>query len=424
MSDDGLVRSLRFSTAQRFQARVPKRVAVAVSGGGDSMACLDLMRHHAGTFGFQLSAVTVDHGLRPEAKDEIALVAAYCAEHDIPHAVLEWSWDGSGNLQAAARDARYRLIASWARSQKVRRILLGHSETDVAETFLMRLARKPGVDGLAMMEREFERHGVRWDRPLLDVSRADLRKYLVVQGVDWAEDPSNEDDRFDRVKARKALATLAPLGIDEAALAAVAQNLFFAKAALDHYLVDTAWRFVDEIDGDLVLPCSIVDEDRQIPFETLFRLRGEALRWIGGASYAPRSAGMIEMDVALQKAKTHTLGGCLITRLEGKRVGDRRWRITREYNAVKDTVTPTTELWDGRWKLDGSHQKSLEIRALGEAVTDTPWRETGMPRASLLASPAVWRGDTLVAAPVAGLANGWTAKATGRGNFSEFLLSR
>ena len=91
---------------------------------------------------------------------------------------------------------------------------------------------------------------------------------------------------------------------------------------------------------------------------------------------------------------------------------------------MKDLSGPTDRPWDGRWVLEGPHGPDLEIRALGAAVKDTPWRETGLPRASLMASPAVWRDGALVAAPVAGLENGWRASATARGTFAEFLLSR
>ncbi|MEO0945429.1 MAG: tRNA lysidine(34) synthetase TilS [Pseudomonadota bacterium] len=419
-----MIAYLRFHSGQAFQRHEVARVAVAVSGGGDSMACLDLMAGHAAKAGAAVHAVTVDHGLRPEAADEIALVSAYCSKRNILHAVLRWAWDGTGNLQAEARAARYRLIGDWARREKIGRVFIGHTQTDVAETFLMRLARKSGVAGLATMETDFERDGVHWSRPLWQVSRADLRTYLRHVGVAWAEDASNEDERFDRVKARKALEALAPLGIDEDALSTVAFNLFTAKAALEHYLRDTAWRYVDEVSGDLVLPCDVIEDDRQIPMETLYRLRAEALRWVGGGAYGPRSDGMIEMDIALQNGKTHTLGGCVITPEDGKRIADRRWRVTREFNAVKDLISPTRALWDGRWQLDGDHDNSLEIRALGEAITDTPWRDTGLPRASLLASPSIWREKTLIAAPLANLPNGWTAKATGRGNFTDFLLLR
>ncbi len=90
---------------------------------------------------------------------------------------------------------------------------------------------------------------------------------------------------------------------------------------------------------------------------------------------------------------------------------------------AEETAT-TDAVWDGRWYLEGPHAADLKIRALGEAVKDCPdWRETGMPRASLLSSPAVWRGDTLVAAPVAGLSNGWAAKAPAVAEFTEALIA-
>ncbi|MEZ5715745.1 MAG: tRNA lysidine(34) synthetase TilS [Paracoccaceae bacterium] len=174
-------------------------VAVAVSGGGDSMALLLLIEHWAREHGAKLSAVTVDHGLRPEAAGEAAMVAAFCAGRGIPHDTLKWSgWDGKGNLQAAARAARYRLIADWARAKGVETVCLGHTRDDQAETFLMRLARKAGSDGLRGMDRDFEREGLRWARPVLGIGRADLRAFLERRGVAWVEDPSNQDEGFDR----------------------------------------------------------------------------------------------------------------------------------------------------------------------------------------------------------------------------------
>ncbi len=140
LSDDWL----RHITGWAFVHARPKRLGVAVSGGGDSMALLDLMIWHAREMGFDVEAVTVDHGLRAEARDEIALVRAYCDAQGVPHSVLAWSWDGEGNLQAAARNARYSLIAEWAREREIDTVALGHTQDDVAETFLMRLARRAG----------------------------------------------------------------------------------------------------------------------------------------------------------------------------------------------------------------------------------------------------------------------------------------
>lgn len=422
MSNDTLDDIIQLSAGSEFERQKPKKLGVAVSGGGDSMACLDLMIEQGALHGFPVEAITVNHNLRTEAKQEIALVAEYCTSRGISHSVLEWNWDKTGNLQAEARKARYRLIAGWAIKRNVDWIALGHTMDDLAETFLMRLARKSGVDGLAQMDARFQRLGVTWIRPVVACSRQDLRTYNRTRNIIWAEDPSNDDPTFDRVKARQVLEALGPLGINSQVLASVAANLKLTQLTLDHYVRETERRYVSEDKGDLLLPIDQPADNAILPREIHMRLFREAIRWIGGGDYAPRSAAMMGLERAMSTGEPHTLGGCLISPLSIN--GEKNWRITREYNTVKDLSTPTNTLWDGRWHLSGPHADDLEIRALGEAVKDTPWRETGMPRQSLLASPAIWRGDTLIAAPVAGLSNAWTAEATGRGNFADFLLSR
>lgn len=418
---------LRHVSGWNFVTARPQRLGVAVSGGSDSMALLDLMAWHAADKGFEVRAVTVDHGLRPEAKAEAASVAAFCGARGIRHDILHWKeWDGTGNLQARARKARYGLMVDWALREDVGWIALGHTKDDQAETVLMRIARRSGVDGLAGMPSRFKRDGVTMIRPLLQTERNVLRNYLRDRGIGWCEDPSNEDDTFERVRARKAMTCLSGIGIDADTLATVADNAEAARWALDHY----AWREVSENGivredrGDLILPERFLTPKHKVPTEVGRRLLIAALRWVTGAEYPPRRSAFLGIDAGLMDADRHTVGGCLISRIKAERPLDNSLRISREYNAVKDLRGPTDQVWDGRWCLDGPHAPDLEIRALGEAVKDTIWRETGMPRASLMATPAVWRGDDLVSAPVAGLTNGWTASATGRGNFTEFLLSR
>ena len=110
--------------------------------------------------GCDVAVATVDHGLRPEAAAEAAEVAAICAGLGVPHEILHWHWDGAGNLQDAARRGRMALLADWARRRGLRTVALGHTEDDIAETFLMRLARDAGVDGLAAMAARREVAGV------------------------------------------------------------------------------------------------------------------------------------------------------------------------------------------------------------------------------------------------------------------------
>ena len=418
---------LRRVTGAMLAGERPERLGVAVSGGGDSMALLDLMAWHGQALGFEVFAVSVDHGLRAEAKDECARVAAYCSARAISHSVLQWTgWDGSGNLQAAARDARFALIADWAQAQSVACVALGHTADDQAETVILRLARGAGVDGLAGMPSDFARGGLRFIRPLLSVRRDALRAYLRGQAIGWSEDISNADERFARVRVRKAADVLENLGVDTLALTQVAGNAAAARDALDHYLhLEVAEKgLVEDHHGDLIVLGHLPDADGQVPFEIRRRAVIAALRWIGGGIYPPRTQAIKDLFASVLENAQHTLNGCVVMPVEDGSAPLGTFRITREFQAVRALVGPTECLWDNRWVFDGPHEKSLEIRALGEAVTDTPWRETGLPRASVMASPAVWRGTTLIAAPVAGLANGWTAKATGRGKFTDFLLWR
>lgn len=396
-----------------FSDKSLARVGVAVSGGGDSMALLHLYAQLAKSEGFQVEAVTINHGLRPAAVEEAALVASFCATHEIPHETLAWDdWDKSGNLMAAARTARYRLIAGWAAKRGIDGVVLAHTRDDLAENFLMRLARKSGTDGLATMDIRFERHGVQWARPLTRQSRADLRDYLQRHDVAWAEDPTNDDDAFERTHARQALKELAPLGITTDVLASVSGSMRRASDALRQYTRIESRRYIVQDQADLVLRLGLTGP---LPAEIKRRLWAAAIQWVNGADHPPRQAAFLDVIQRLTSDGTTTVGGCQITRK-----GD-DWRVTRELRAVQETVGLTHDIWDRRWRLDGPHAPDLQVRPLGEGITECPdWRDTGFPRTSLIATPAIWRDATLVAAPTAGLANGWTAQIVADFHSSAF----
>jgi tRNA(Ile)-lysidine synthase len=365
----------------------------------------------------EIQAATVDHGLRTEAAEEADHVAHLCEGLGIPHSILEWrGWDGKGNLQDHARRNRYRLLAEWARDAGQETVCLGHTLDDQAETFLMRLARESGLDGLSGMPPLFFRHDMRFDRPLLSERRDNLRAYLERRGVSWVDDPSNDDEGFTRVRARQALKALGPLGISPETIDSSMQNLNLSRLALGEALRETALKVSRVSNGDLVLDRTALL--RQNP-EVQRKLMAAALRWIASEDYPPRRDALAEASLAIIEKRNFTLHGCLML------VTDMTVRITREYNAVRGMSGPTTVLWDQRWTLDGPHASELQVRALGDGLTACDaWRETGCPRQSLLASPAIWRGDDLVSAPIAGLENGWTASTAGRDDFAGSLLSR
>ncbi len=204
-------------------------LGLAVSGGPDSVALL-LLAHAALPGG--VAAATVDHGLRPEARAEADMVAALCARLDIPHQVLPVTVD-SGNLQAEARAARYAALAGWMADNGHAALATAHHADDQAETLLARLNRGSGVAGLAGVRARGAVPGTRLPllRPLLGWRRAELGALVTAAGIAAAQDPSNLDERFDRVRLRQALARTD--WIDVPALAQSAAHLADADAALD-----------------------------------------------------------------------------------------------------------------------------------------------------------------------------------------------
>ena len=397
--------------APAWEARPPGSFVLAVSGGSDSVALLRLV---AAT-GAAPPVVTVDHGLRPESAIEAAWVGRLSAAHGLEHHVLHWQGPAPGNLQAAAREARYGLIAEWARVRDISTIVTGHTLDDQAETVLMRLARGSGLDGLAAMRARANRNGVTVFRPLLGLRRAALRAYLRSLGQEWIDDPSNDDLRFDRVKAREALAHLAPLGLTPERLARTAAHMARAADALEDTLDAWAARHM------ALRPTGEVRIDRgpfaALPEELRLRLLARALGLASGRIYRPRFDALKPLAAGLAAGSdcARSLHGCLV------RIGGENVEVFREPAAVARPapVAAGAADWDGRWRVTGetTAEDGLSVAALGErgltlvdpAATGDDWRAA--PRLARLTTPAVWQGDRLVAAPLAGgrAAAGWRA---------------
>jgi tRNA(Ile)-lysidine synthase len=178
-------------------------LAVAVSGGVDSMALLRLAAAWAHARRGRVTALTVDHGLRAESAAEARQVARWCRTLRVPHAVLRWEGPKPATgIQAAARAARYRLLEDWCAAHAVLHLLVAHHADDQAETIALRRERGSGEDGLAGMAAIVETRRIRILRPLLAVPKARLVATLVRARQGWIEDPSNRDPRFARTRLR------------------------------------------------------------------------------------------------------------------------------------------------------------------------------------------------------------------------------
>lgn len=270
-------------------------IGLAVSGGPDSMALLLLA--HAAIPG-RFAVATVNHGLRPAAADECALVAAACAARGIDCAALRVTV-APGNVQQQARLARYRKLSEWAGSQGLAQVATAHHADDQAETLLMRLNRGSGVAGLAGVRERGAIGGCALIRPLLGFRRAELATIVAEAGVAVAHDPGNEDDRFDRARIRKALADAHWL--DPLALARSAAHLADADAALDD--------FAQRLRGELVV-CggSAIRLKPAGPRAVLLRLVARIIADIGTGARGAEIARLVER---LQAGEAGNLGGVL-----------------------------------------------------------------------------------------------------------------
>ncbi|HEY0331754.1 MAG TPA: tRNA lysidine(34) synthetase TilS [Rhodopseudomonas sp.] len=278
--------------------RDAKAIVLAVSGGPDSLALMWLAARWRKALqrGPALSVITVDHGLRAEAAREARDVKRRAAELELPHKTLRWRGDKPATgVPAAAREARYRLLARAARAAGASHILTAHTQDDQAETVLMRISRGSGIAGLAAMARQTARHGVIIARPLLGVSKAQLVATLHKAKIDFATDPSNSDLRYARPRLRGLIAAYAEEGFDARNLARLAARLARADAALD-ILADGAERFLALHDRQPARPGFEAAAFAVLPGEIKVRLLLRSIDRVGHEG--PAELGKIERLVA------------------------------------------------------------------------------------------------------------------------------
>lgn len=302
------------------------RIGIAVSGGPDSLALLLLA---AAARPGQIEAATVDHALREGSRAEAEMVAGVCARLRVPHAILAIEWDEkpASAIQERARDARYALLGQWAKKHDLDALATAHHLDDQAETLVMRLNRGSGIRGLGGMRVLAFVPGseVPLVRPLLSWRRADLEQICAAAGLEPARDPSNTDERFERVRVRHALAEADWL--DPAALAASAAHLGEADEALDWVAESLALARVTDDSEALRIDAA------GLPPELQRRLLKIAFARFGAPE--PRGAELTRALAALRESHTVTLSGL---KLEGAP----EWRISRAPPRGRDVGARST----------------------------------------------------------------------------------
>jgi tRNA(Ile)-lysidine synthase len=304
------------------------RLVLAVSGGPDSTALLALAAERSRTAPRfpGLLAVTIDHGLRPAARAEAEAVAELAARLGVPHRILPWQGaKPAAGLMAAARAARYDLLAQAAADFGAADVATAHTLDDQAETVLLRLAAGSGLAGLAAMRPVERRGAIRLHRPLLGVTKARLIATLAARGLAWSEDPSNADPRFARPRLRAAQTALAREGLSAERLARLAARAARAEAALEA-MTDAAAAAVTQGGSESGRIAFDGEGFFALPAEIGLRLLGRAIARLGHEGPV-ELAKLEQLHEALSavpgggpgRAFRRTLAGAMVT-AEGGRV--------------------------------------------------------------------------------------------------------
>ena len=214
------------------------RIALAVSGGRDSMALMYLVyrwKAHL-ALNIEIEVLTVNHNLRKAAEDECGFVQKIAKNYGFKHKVLIWEHEHvETSIQEKARKARYQLMLDYVREENIDTILTAHTSDDNIETFIMRLAKGSGLNGLKSINEIRHEDRIQIQRPLLSLSRSLTTEILRSTGNEWVDDPTNEDERFERVKIRNNISSLSSLNISSGNLTKTIQRLTRAHESISFF---------------------------------------------------------------------------------------------------------------------------------------------------------------------------------------------
>ena len=329
-------------------------VGLAVSGGSDSLALLHCAAKWSARTEHSLLALTVDHGLRPEAALEARQVASQCARLGIGHQTLVWN--SPEKTQAAARRARHALMAEALRAAGGTYLMTGHTADDQAETFLIRVRAGSGWYGLAGMGEISvspvwpEGRGISLVRPLLHCRRQELRALLQLSGWDWANDPSNEDMAYERVRVRHMLSVRPDLFEQITRIQAKFVTLRRAGDELLAVWLSTAVT----VSGHGLISADM----GTLPDSLHSRALSLLIQSASGTEYPPDRAGLARLARQIRNNAPmpgQTLGGAWLRRQKGKLL------IARDPGS-SGQVGMTGHIWDGRFSVTGDHMAEQTVR--------------------------------------------------------------
>lgn len=342
----------------------PETLAVAVSGGADSMALLLLLKEWCDAHHFILHALTVDHHLRAESEDEALQVAQWCDARGVGHTTLIWQHgDIHSGIQARAREARYELMTQWCHQHHIQHLFTAHHLDDQIETFFFRLLRGSGLTGLSGIQPVSSRAGIFLHRPLLTIPKDRLIATLKHHQQTWIHDPSNDKLIYTRNKLRQLLHALSDAEKNRISQLTHFFQLF--RNTLENNvseLINLYYTHHDAGYGLLRDACF-----REVPPALQTNIITHLCMLISGNAHPLRHEKLSQLLHALQQPDIqhkHTLHGVVFHYQPTQHA----WLITREVSRISPAqqITSSPVLWDGRFLVNNTTHESYNIAALGE----------------------------------------------------------
>lgn len=309
-------RTLQIYNKFENNLNINKNFIVAVSGGPDSLALSFLTKIYSIKKSLDVRYFIVDHKLRNNSTSEAKNVQKNLKTFLINLNILTWKGiKPKKNIQSIARDKRYELLINKAKKLKMNNILLGHHLDDLFENFFIRILRGSGLNGLISLDKKTQNNNINIIRPLLNFKKKDLiyiSKYIF--GF-FVEDPSNEDDKFKRVKIRSFLKNLETEGLDKKKFLLTINNLKFSNETIKFYTKKNLLQntYFSEKKKLIILKESFFHHSAEV----IFRSFTDVIK-IVGKKYYPVRGKKIDSIIQLINNKSYfkvTLGGCVIKKI-------------------------------------------------------------------------------------------------------------
>ena len=393
-----------------FNAQIiDSKIAIAVSGGVDSMVLMNLVKESEFLNDKNVFILIVDHDLRTESKQEAKFVKIEAKKLGFETRILKWEGPKPNKrIQEEARNKRYNLMINFCRENDINNLYLAHHLDDQIETFLFRMFRGSGLQGLTSFSRSYERNGLTLIRPLIDTPKSELINYAKRNKINWVEDPSNENQKYDRVKLRKVLPLLYKEGFDKKVFLKSIKKLRLANQALDQITKEFVLKYVT-INKNISI---FINQELFLtaPEDVQLRVLQNTIRIFSGEKYYSPNYSKItnlmnwarkDNDIAAK-----TLGGTIFRKRKG---GIILYKEVKKLNDIKPIKLSKSKYkaWDNRFLIKINKPVKGEISYLGnEGVKILKSKKilgkkgfNGIPLTALYSIPAMWDGKRLISAP-------------------------